>query len=97
MTTLHPWLPRAGRPGAYHGVAAAGLGTFLVHLFIWHLIWRAGLFLWHIKTFGPIIVALIVIGLIALGVFRRRRGQGWPWRRRGGGYGYGTGTGPRDW
>ncbi len=83
-------------PPGYHALAA-GLGGFLIHLFIWRMIWRLGLALWRIPTFGPIIVGLLALAAVGLAVLRSRRGRRWPWRRRGGVYGYGTGTGPRDW
>lgn len=67
----------------------------LVHLFIWRMILRLLLTLWRIHTFGPIIVGLIVIALIALAVLRAA-GR-WPGQRRGGSTGRGTGQGPRDW
>lgn len=69
---------------------------FLSHLFIWRVIWRLGLTLWRIPTFGPVLVALIVLALAA-GTVLRASGR-WPRRRRRGGlYGYGSGGGPRDW
>lgn len=58
------------------------------------MIWRVAMLLWRIPTFGPIIVGLIAIGLVALAVLRA--GGRWP-RRRGGIFNYGSGKGPRDW
>jgi hypothetical protein len=70
---------------------------FLIHLFIWRAIWRLGLALWRIPTFGPIIIGLLVLGAIATLVFRAAHGGRWPWQRdRGGRYHYGSGDGPRD-
>jgi hypothetical protein len=78
-------------------IGGGGIGSLLVHLFIWHLIWRFVFIIWHIHTFGPILVALIVACAVTLAILRSRRGPGW-WRRsRGGSMRYRTGTGPRDW
>jgi hypothetical protein len=85
-------------PSALTHVAlgGAGLGSLLIHLIIWHELWRLVRFLWHIHTFGPYIV--ILLGLLVAGalVWRRHRG-GWRFGRRGGLTGYGSGSGPRDW
>jgi hypothetical protein len=74
-----------------------GLGRGLAHLFIWRLLWRAGLAIWRVPIFGPaidIIIALVIVGLI---VARAQGGPGW-WQHRGGsGSGRGTGQGPRNW
>ena len=53
--------------GASVAVSGGGVGRFLVHVFIWHLIWRAALALWRIPTFGPVIVVMLVIALVAAG------------------------------
>jgi hypothetical protein len=80
-----------------------GLVHWLVTLFIWHEIFRVIFYVWHIHTFGPIIVAIVVLGLIGLAFWRRQRGpfrrQRWLFGRRrvSGSTGYGTGSGPRDW
>jgi hypothetical protein len=81
------------------GLGGAGLTSILIHLVIWHLIWSAGLSLWHIPTFGPFIVLLLIAALITLGIIRRRRPRwhGRRWRNRGGFTGKGSGSGPRDW
>jgi|SRR6185437_15032506 len=91
------------------GVAlgGGGLGHFIVRLFIWHEIARLVRYLWHIPTFGPIIVIGLVVVAVGLFVWRRVRGpirlggRGggpfWGGRRRGGSAGYGSGGGPRDW
>ncbi len=34
--------------------------------------------LWRIHPFGPYIVLLIVVALVALAILRSRRGRGWP-------------------
>lgn len=83
---------------ASHALAlgGAGIGGALVHLLIWHLIWRAGLSLWRVPTVGPYLVISLIAVLVALGVVRRLRGPRW-WNNRGGSTGYGTGRGPRDW
>jgi hypothetical protein len=78
-------------------IGGGGIGSLLVHLFIWHLIFRFFFAIWHIHTFGPIIVAVIVAGLVTLAILRSRRGRGW-WRpTRAGSSRYGSSTGPRDW
>lgn len=82
-------------PGGYHALGG-GLATWLIHLFIWRAIWRLGWAIWRIPTFGPIILVVLALTVVALGI--GARGSRLPWRRRKGGvYGYGTGTGPRDW
>lgn len=93
-------LPGHGYALASHAHAlalgGAGIGSLIVHLVIWHLIWRAGLALWHIPTVGPYLVVLLIVAVVGLGAVRRRRGPRW-WNNRGGSTGYGTGRGPRDW
>jgi hypothetical protein len=100
-------------PGSGHAVAlggGAGLGRLLVHLFIWRLLWRGGLAIWRVPTFGPAIDIVLGIVVVALIILRSQRGPGW-WQRRGGwpGRPRGSGTsdntetgsrdnaGPRDW
>jgi hypothetical protein len=80
----------------YVALGGGGLARLLIHLFIWHEIWRLLHYVWHIHTFGPVIVIVVVLVLIALSVWHR---QWRPFRRRqrGGSTGYGTGGGPRDW
>ena len=75
-------------------LGGAGIGGLIVHLFIWHFIWRLMFAVWHIPTFGPFIFVAIIAAFIGHGIWRRQRG---PRRRRGGSTGYGTGSGPRDW
>jgi hypothetical protein len=78
----------------------AGIGGLIVHLIIWHLIWRLLALVWHIHTFGPVIVFAVIAAFIGYRVWRRQRGPGGFTgfgRRRGGSSGYGTGSGPRDW
>lgn len=77
-------------------IGGGGIGHFIVHLFIWHLIWRAGLGLWRIPAVGPFIVVLLIVAVVALVILRKQRGPRW-WNNRGGSTGAGTGTGPRDW
>lgn len=84
-----------GRPQRGYHALGGGLASWLIHLFIWRAIWRLGWAIWRIPAFGPVIVVLALLGVVALGIFKR--GHRWPWRRKGGSYGYGTGTGPRDW
>jgi hypothetical protein len=72
--------------GGWHGLAiggGGGLGRGLVHLFIWRLIFRAGLSIWRVPVFGPIIDIVIGIALVGLLVARSRLGPRW-WQRRGG-------------
>ena len=97
-----------------HGLAlgGGGIGSLIVHLFIWHEIFRLVFLLWRIHTVGPFLVVLLGLGLIGVIAWRRGRGPGrwrrgpirWGKRRGSGsaGYGtgstgYGTGGGPRDW
>jgi len=75
-------------------LGGAGIGGLLVHLFIWHEIWRLTFYVWHIPTFGPFIFFSIIAAFIGYRIWRQQRG---PRRRRGGSGGYGTGSGPRDW
>lgn len=77
-------------------LGGGGLGRMIVHLFIWHLIWRAVLGLWHIPTVGPFVVVLLIAALAALVIMRKHRGPRWR-NNRGGSLGTGTGRGPRDW
>ena len=63
----------AGGTASLGGLGGGGgIGRLIVHLFIWHLIWRAGLGLWHIPTVGPFLVAAIIAAVVALGILRRR-------------------------
>jgi hypothetical protein len=78
------------------GGGGGGIGHFLVHLFIWHLIWRAGLDLWRVPAVGPFLVVLLIAVVVALVVLRQQRGPRW-WNNRGGSSGAGSGDGPRDW
>jgi hypothetical protein len=77
-------------------IGGGGFGRAIVHLFIWHLIWRAGLGLWHIPTVGPFVVVLLIAAIVALAIVRKQRGPRW-WNNRGGSTGAETGSGPRDW
>jgi hypothetical protein len=74
-----------------------GIAHLLVRLVIWHELWRFIRIVWRIPTFGPIIVAVVIVAVIGLAVLRRTGVRWWPGRSRGGSRGYGTGTGPRDW
>jgi hypothetical protein len=53
--------------------------SFLIHLFLWRAIWRVGLMLWRIPTFGPVIIGVIVLAVVAAAI-ARASGQ-WPGRR----------------
>jgi hypothetical protein len=86
-------------PAGHLALGGGGLGRFLVHLFIWRMIWRLGMLIWRIPTIGPGVLLLIVLAIAALIIFRARRGAGWPGRRptgfhrdRGA-----PGPGPRAW
>lgn len=70
----------AALPTSHLAIGGGGIGSLLVHLFIWHLIWRFVFTVWRIHTFGPIIVGLIVVAAVTLAILRSRRGPGW-WRR----------------
>jgi hypothetical protein len=100
---LHAWHPvsamhtygsaiAAKLAGSHLALGGAGIGRILIHLFIWHVIWRLLFDVWHIHTFGPFIFFAIIAVFIGYGIWRQQRG-----RRRGGSTGYGTGSGPRDW
>jgi hypothetical protein len=91
--------PAAALPGAHHvALGGGGIGSLIIHLFIWHEIFRLFRYLWHIPTFGPFIVLLLGVVLVGYLVWRR---SGKPVRlgrnRRGDSSGYGSGSGPRDW
>jgi hypothetical protein len=86
----------AGGAAGVGRLGGGGFGRAIVHLFIWHLIWRAGLSLWHIPDVGPFVVLLLIAAIVALVIVRKRRGPRW-WNNRGGSTGAGTGWGPRDW
>ena len=86
---------------ALSGHAAFGVGSvvgvahFILRLFIWRWLWRFSMLIWHIKTFGPVILLLVVLVIGLWLILRARRRQG---RREG------TlddrdpdGSGPRDW
>lgn len=84
---------------ALSGHAALGVGGlahFIWRLFIWRLFWRWSLLIWHIKTFGPIILLLIVLAVAMWLVLRARRRA--DRRRPGSPDSGGVGDpGPRDW
>jgi hypothetical protein len=75
-------------------LGGAGIGGLIIHLFIWHAIWRLLFSVWHIHTFGPFIFFAVIAALIGYRIWRRQFG---PRRRSRGSAGYGTGSGPRDW
>jgi hypothetical protein len=90
---LTAWLP-----GHRLALGGGGLAHLIIRLFIWHEIWRLFRYLWRIPTFGPFIVAGLVLVIVGLMVWRRFHGPVLGGRRRGGGsVGDGTGVGPRDW
>jgi hypothetical protein len=94
----HGGLAALGR-GKLLALGRGGIGNWIVHLIIWHEIFRLLRYVWRIQTFGPFLVILIIAVLVGLAVWQRQRGFG---RRRGGPHGNGssgrgTGTGPRDW
>lgn len=96
------WIALALHPAAAAGgglaIGGGGLGSGLFHLFIWRAIWRFGLAIWRIPTFGPIIIILLGLAAVVL-IIRHQAGLG----RRGNGSGQagtgrdGTGPGPRGW
>jgi hypothetical protein len=99
VLTNHALNPAAALPGAHHvALGGAGIGSLIIHLFIWHEIFRLFGYLWRIPTFGPFIVVLLGVAVVGLMVWRR---SGKPIRfgrsRRGSSTGYGTGGSPRDW
>jgi len=85
----------AGGTASLGRLGGGGLGHFLLHLFIWRLIWRAGLGLWHVPVAGPFLVVLLIAGVAAVVILRRQRGPRW-WSR-GSPTGTGSGGSPRDW
>ncbi len=105
MLTNHGLTLAARLPGAHHvALGGGGIASLIVHLFIWHEIFRLIRFLWRIPTFGPFVVVLLGLAFVGLIVWRQARGpirwRGGPIRRggrRGGSGGYGTGSSPRDW
>jgi uncharacterized membrane protein YgcG len=95
-----PAQPRAARlPGLALG--GGGLASLLIHLFIWHELFRLVRYLWRIPTYGPFIVILLALLLVGAAIWRRSRGPIRWGGRRGGSSGYGRGGGssggPRDW
>ncbi len=85
----------AAKLAASHlALGGAGIGGVLIHLFIWHAIWRLMFYVWHIHTYGPFIFFALIAAFLGYCIWRRQHGPGW---RRGGSVGYGTGSGPRDW
>jgi hypothetical protein len=98
VLTNHALHPAAASAAHHLALGGAGIGSLIIHLFIWHEIFRLFGYLWRIPTFGPFIVALL--GVVGVGYLVWRR-SGKPVRmgraRRNGSTGYGTGGGPRDW
>jgi hypothetical protein len=78
-------------------LGGGGLAHWIVRLFIWHELFRLFRVIWHIRTFGPIIVLLIIAALIGLSIWKPWRGTRWPRRSYGGMGGPKAGPGPRDW
>ncbi len=54
--------------------ASPGRGGLIVHLIVWHFLWRLVLNAWRIPTFGPFLVLLIIAVFVGLSVWRRHRG-----------------------
>ena len=97
LLAAHAHALTSGGTAALGGIGGGGgLGRVIVHLFIWHLIWRAGIGLWHIPTVGPFLVVLLIAAFAALAIVRKQRGPRW-WNSRGGSTGARSGRGPRDW
>jgi hypothetical protein len=87
-------------PVAHHvALGGGGIASLLIHLFIWHEIFRLFRYLWRIPTFGPFIVVLLGLMLVGVIVWRQSGRPTRLGRRRGGpgGYGSGNSNGPRDW
>jgi hypothetical protein len=82
--------------GTHLALGGGGIGSLIIHLIIWHALWRLILHVWRIHTYGPILVIAILVVLVGASIWRRQRGA-FLRRRRGGSGGYGSGTGPRDW
>jgi hypothetical protein len=107
VLTYHGLSLAAQQPGAHHHLAlgGGGIGNLIIHLFIWHEIFRLIGFLWRIPTFGPFVVVLLGLLLVGLVVWRQARGPirsgngpiRWGRRRSSPSTGYGSGSGPRDW
>jgi hypothetical protein len=85
-------------PVAQHvALGGGGIASLLIHLLIWHEIFRLFRYLWRIPTFGPFIVVLLGLVLVGFIVWRQSGRPAGLGRRRGGPTGYGNGKGPRDW
>jgi hypothetical protein len=93
---VHTHALAAGGTAGLGRLGGAGFGRMIVHLLVWHLIWRAVLRLWYIPVAGPFVVVLLIAAIVALVIVRKHRGPRW-WNNRGGSTGAGTGRGPRDW
>lgn len=96
MFNVHGSAIAARLPGQKLALGGGGLAHWIIRLFIWHEIFRLIRYVWHIHTFGPFIVVVILLAIVGLTVWRRQRGPR-PWRRQRGSTSGGTGTGPRDW
>jgi hypothetical protein len=89
-------------PSIHIAFGGGGIGGLIIHIIIWHEIWRLVRYVWHIHTYGPFIDLFIIALIIGAVIWRRQRGS-WRPRRvnsedRDSGYsGSGSGTGPRDW
>lgn len=80
--------PGRRRHGRHRPHRRRGFGHAIVHLFIWHLIWRSGLGLWRIPAAGPFVVVLLIAAITALVIVCKQRGPRW-WNNRGGSTGAG--------
>jgi len=89
----------AGQQSAHAALGGGGIANLLIHLFIWHEIFRLFRYLWRIPTFGPFIVVLLGLILVGLIVWRQSGRPTRLGRRQGssGRYGNGNDKGPRDW
>jgi hypothetical protein len=85
--------------GSHLALGGGGLGSLIVHIIIWHEIWRLIRYVWRIPTVGPFLVILVIAALVAAGIWRRQRGPFLRRRQGSGSTGPGTGSdsGPRDW
>ena len=60
------------------GGGGGGLAHLILRLFIWRMVWRLGLLIWHIPAVGPGVFLLIVAVLIGVAIIRSRRGRPGP-------------------
>jgi hypothetical protein len=87
-------LPAGQALSGHAALGVGGVAHFILRLFIWRWLWRFSMLIWHIKTFGPVILLLVVLVIALWLILRTRRRQG---RREGSLGDRGRdGPGPRD-